>query len=321
MDDDLTIVFLRGSNKSYKITDDWIQDCLDLWDTSLNINSVPITDQWVQDKMTQSQYFASQRAQEQQKLSVKDLVPKEFHNFIPMVISERLIGKLPTSKKYDHAIDLKPNFAPKIQKPFCLNPKEEQAITEFIEENLRKGFIHVSKSEQASTLFFVPKTGGDLRPVQDYRHLNQGTIKNAYPLPRIDDLIDGLHEYDLFLKFDVRWGYNNVLIKDGDQWKAAFICKQGLFEPLVMYFGLTNSPATFQSMMDEIFKGKIVQGWLKIYMDDLLICGKKSNHAELVERGCRILQILMENDLFVKPDKCFFFIKKVELLVFVIHNG
>ena len=231
--------------------------------------------------MTQSQYFTTQRAQEQQKLSVENLVPKEFHDFILMVFSERLIGKLPTSKKYDHAIDLKPNFIPKIQKPFCLNPKEEQAIMEFIEENLRKGFIRVSKSEQASALFFVPKTGGDLRPVQDYRHLNQEMIKNAYPLPRIDDLIDRLHEYDLFLKFDVWWGYNNILIKDGDQWKAAFICKQGLFEPLVMYFSLTNSPATFQSMMDKIFKGEIAQGWLKIYMDDLLICGKKSNRAKL----------------------------------------
>ena len=149
MDDDLTIAFLRGPDKSYEITDDWIQECLDPQDTPLNINSAPLTDQWVQDKMIQSQYFATQRAQERQKLSVEDLVPKEFHDFIPMVFSERPIGKLPTSKKYDHAIDLKPDFIPKIQKPFRLNPKEEQAVTEFIEENLRKGFIRVSKSEQA----------------------------------------------------------------------------------------------------------------------------------------------------------------------------
>ena len=105
--------------------------------------------------MTQSQYFATQRAQEWQKLSVKDLVPKEFHDFIPTVFSERPIEKLPTSKKYDHAIDLKPDFIPKIQKPFHLNPKEEQAVTEFIEENLQKGFIHVSKSEQASAVTYV----------------------------------------------------------------------------------------------------------------------------------------------------------------------
>ena len=102
---------------------------------------------------------------------------------------------------------------------------------------------------------------------------------------RIDDLINGLHEFDLFLKFDVRWGYNNVLIKDRDQWKAAFTCKEGLFEPLVVYFWLTNSPVTFQSKMDEIFKTERGQKWLKIYMDDILVCGKKINLPELIERG------------------------------------
>ena len=144
-DNDLTIAFLQGPDKSYEITDNWIQECLNPQDTSLNINSVPITDQWVQDKMTQSQYFASQRAQERQKLRVEDLVPKEFHHFILTVFSEWPVGKLPTSKKYNYAIDLKPNFIPKIQKPFRLNPMEEQAVTEFIKENLKKGFICVLK--------------------------------------------------------------------------------------------------------------------------------------------------------------------------------
>jgi len=120
--------------------------------------------------------------------------------------------------------------------------------------------------------------------------LNQGTVKNSHPLLRIDDLINGLHEFDLFLKFDVRWGYNNVLIKDRDQWKAAFACKEGLFEPLVVYFGLTNSPVTFQSKMDEIFKMERGQKWLKIYMDDILVCGKKINLPELIERGRQVLQ-------------------------------
>jgi len=92
---------------------------------------------------------------------------------------------------------------PKAQKPFRLSPKEEEAITEFINENLKKGFIRPSSSDQALALFFVPKTDMSLRPVQDYRYLNQGTIKNSYPLPCINNLINGLHEYDLFLKFDV----------------------------------------------------------------------------------------------------------------------
>ena len=160
-----------------------------------------------------------------------------------------------------------------------------------------------------------------LRPVQDYQYLNQGTIKNYYPLPHIDDLIDGLHEYDLFLKFNVRWGYNNVLIKDGDQWKAVFTCKEGLFEPLVMYFRLMNSPAIFQSMMDEIFKTERAHKWLKIYMDDILVCGKKSNLSELIERGRQVLQTLEQNDLFIKPDRSYCFVEKVDFLGFIIHNG
>jgi len=167
----------------------------------------------------------------------------------------------------------------------------------------------------------VPKTDGKLRPVQDYRYLNEGTIKNAYPLPRIDDLIDGLQDFDLFIKLDVRWGYHNVRIKEGDEWKAAFTCTEGLFEPLVMYFGLTNSPATFQAMMDEIFKAEKLLGWLKLYMDDILVCGKQSQREELIQRGQRVLLRLEENDLFVKPDKCFFFVTKVDFLGFVITRG
>ena len=282
-DNDLVIAFLRGIDETDNEIDEWIQECINPDQTT--INAIPAGEQWVKNKMTQSQYLASHEAQQRKKMDVKSLVPKEFHDFIPTVFSERPVGKLPTSKKYDHAIDLKPDFVPKAQKPFRLSPKEEEAVTEFINENLKKGFIRESTSDQASALFFVPKTDMSLRPVQAYRYLNQGTIKNSYPLPRIDDLIDGLHDYDLFLKFDVRWGYNNVLIKDGDQWKAAFTCKEGLFEPLVMYFGLTNSPATFQSMMDEIFKTERAQKWLKIYMDDILVCGKKSNLPELIERG------------------------------------
>ena len=154
---------------------------------------------------------------------------------------------------------MKPDFILKIQKPFRLSPKEEAAVDAFIDENLKKGFIIPSKSEQASALFFVSKTDESLCPVQDYYYLNQNTIPNAYPLPCIDDTINDLHEFDFFHKFDVCWGYNNIKIKDGDQWKVAFICKQGLFEPQVMYFGLRNSPATFQSMINEIFKEEITQ--------------------------------------------------------------
>jgi len=89
--------------------------------------------------------------------------------------------------------------------------------------------------------------------VQDYRYLNKGTIKNNYPLPLIPELIDCIGDAKVFTKLDLRWGYNNVWIKEGDEWKAAFTCQDGAFEPLVMFFGLCNSPGTFQARMNEIF--------------------------------------------------------------------
>jgi hypothetical protein len=112
----------------------------------------------------------------------------------------------------------------------------------------------------ASPFFFVSKKSGDLRPCQDYRQLNKGTIKNSYPLPLISELMDKLKGAKYFTKLDVRWGYNNVRIKDGDQWKVAFKSSRGLFEPTVMFFGMCNSPATFQAMMDDIFKDMTSEG-------------------------------------------------------------
>jgi Reverse transcriptase (RNA-dependent DNA polymerase) len=154
---------------------------------------------------------------------------------------------------------------------YPLSPAEKQAQKEFIATNLRLGRIHRSKSQYACGFFFVGKKDGKLRPVQDYWKLNEWTIPNRYPLPLITDLIHDLADKKLFTKFDVRWGYNNIRLKEGDEWKAAFKTSEGLFEPIVMFFGLRNSPATFQTMMDEIFRDEIQEGWVKIYMDDIVI--------------------------------------------------
>src|SRR5713101_1025734 len=99
-------------------------------------------------------------------------------------------------------------------------------------------------------------------------------VKNQYPLPLIPDVIDKLKDAQIFTKFDVCWGYNNVQIKEDDEWKAAFKMNRGMFKPLVMFFGLTNSPAMFQSMMNELFKDLINTGLIFIYMDDILIATK-----------------------------------------------
>ena len=137
-------------------------------------------------------------------------------------------------------------------------------------------------SPQASSFFYVGKKDEGIRPCQDYRYVNEHTIKDAYPLPLISDLIDKVKDAKLFTKFDIRSGYNNIRIKEGDEWKAAFITPKGLFKPTVMFFGLSNSPATFQRFMNNSFKDMIAEGWLIVYMDDMLITSR--NKEEDTER-------------------------------------
>ena len=131
--------------------------------------------------------------------------------------------------------------------------KEEKALNQWLDEQLKARLIVESKSRYAVPCFYIPKKDGSLRLVQDYRKLNQVTIKDKTPLPLIGEVIDKLKEAKYFNKLDLIWGYNNVRIKEGDEWKAAFLTNKGLFEPQVMYFGLCNSPGTFQWMMNSIF--------------------------------------------------------------------
>lgn len=148
---------------------------------------------------------------------------------------------------------------------------EKQSLDEWLDEELRKGYIRKSKSPLAAPVFFFKKKDGKLRLVQDYRKLNAVTIKNRYPIPRITDLIDSLSQAKIFTKIDLRWGYNNVRIKQGDEWKTAFITHRGLFEANVMYFGSSNAPATFQAMMNEILVDLTLEGKVMVYLDDILI--------------------------------------------------
>uniref|UniRef100_A0A0W0EUD6 Reverse transcriptase domain-containing protein n=1 Tax=Moniliophthora roreri TaxID=221103 RepID=A0A0W0EUD6_MONRR len=176
------------------------------------------------------------------------------------------------SRPYDHAIDLKLGMETLNCKIYPLSPIEQQLQNEFLTNNLRKGYIRPSKSPIASPFFFVSKKEkGTFRLCQDYRELNKETIKTAYLLPLVSDLIDKLKGAQYFTKLDLQNGYNNIRIKNGDQWKAAFKTNKGLFKPMVMFFGLSNSPATFQSFMNDIFADYIEEGWIVIYMDDILI--------------------------------------------------
>jgi hypothetical protein len=149
--------------------------------------------------------------------------------------------------------------------------------------------------------------------------LNAATVKNRYPLPLIDDLVNKLQWAWYFTKLNVWWGYNNVRIKEGDEWKAAFRTNRGMFEPLVMFFGLTNSPATFQTMMNDIFADLIAEGHVVIYLNDILIFTRTlEEHCQIVRR---VLEKLCSHKLYLKPDKCEFEKESIEYLGLIIsHN-
>lgn len=206
----------------------------------------------------------AQAAHVKDERPIQELVPKEYHDYLS-IFDEQKSQRLPPSRPYDHAIHLKSTFVPKNFKPYSLSLSQQQKLDEFINDNLKHGYIRPSQSPMASPFFFVSKKDGALHPCQDYRYLNNGTVKNAYPLPLIQDLLDKLHGSQFFTKLDIRWGYNNIRIKDGDQWKAAFTTPRGLFEPTVMFFGLCNSPATFQNFMNDIFRDMILKKIISLY--------------------------------------------------------
>jgi len=144
---------------------------------------------------------------------------------------------MPTRKVWDYVIDVKEGFVLRKGKVYPLSREEKEEVREFIKKQLRKEYIRLSKSPQMALVFFVRKKDGKKWMVQDYQYLNEWTIKNNYPLPLILDVLKKIRTKKVFTKIDLRWGYNNVRIKEGDEWKAVFTIPEGFFEPMVMFFG------------------------------------------------------------------------------------
>jgi len=209
---------------------------------------------------------------------------------------------MPTKKIWDHAIDLKETFKPRKGRIYPLLKNEREEVQNFMKDQLRKGYIRPSKSPQTSPVFFVGKKDGSKRMVMDYHNLNDQIVKNNYLLPLITDLINNMGSKKVFTKMDLRWRFNNVRIKEGDEWKRAFTTHIGSFEPAVMFFGMTNSLATFQAMINEILRDLINKEKVMAFVDDVLVeTETKEGYDEIVEE---ILKRLEENDLYIKPEKC-----------------
>ena len=225
---------------------------------------------------------------------------ERFHQWIK-VFGKKQSERMPTRKVWDYAIEMKEGFVPRKEKVYPLSRGEKEEVREFIEEQLRKGYIRPSKSPQTALVFFVRKKDGKKWMVQDYRYLNEWTIKNNYLLPLISDVLENIGMKKVFTKMDLRWRYNNIRIKEGDKWKVAFTTPEGFFEPMVMFFGLTNLPAMFQTMINELLRDLINIGKVATFIDNIIVgMETEDGHDEIV---AEVIRRLEENNLYVKPEK------------------
>jgi hypothetical protein len=193
-----------------------------------------------------STQLAIEELKNKKVLTLDDIKKGPFADFAD-IFEEENFQELPPHRLWDHKIDLKEDWETKKWKPrvYPLNYDETKELDKFLDENLASGRIRPSESPLASPVFFIDKKDGNKRMVIDYRRLNDITVKNAYPLPLIPELITKWKGCKFFSALDVRSGYYNIRMREGDEWKTAFICPRGLYESLVMTFGLCNAPATF----------------------------------------------------------------------------
>src|SRR5258708_24421719 len=181
---------------------------------------------------TPSQRLAEE-AQAQRVCPPESAIPERYKDFTD-VFSEEAFAHLPPHKAWDHTIELHPDAKLPRGRTFPLSPAEQKELDTFLRENLANGRIHLSKSPIGAPVFFVKKKEGSLHLVQDYPKLNKITVKNSYPLPLVSNVLTRLCDAEWFATLDLRWGFNNVRLKEGEKRKAAFSMNCGLFEPLVM---------------------------------------------------------------------------------------
>jgi Reverse transcriptase (RNA-dependent DNA polymerase) len=274
-----------------------------------------VTDVWIHKTNITMELAIEENSKKTDKTD-EQLVPAEYHKYLD-IFSEEKAHRFPELRPWDHKIKMKEGFEPKLFKNYNLTPAEQIELDKFLKENLEKGYIWPSQLPMASPFFFVSKKDGKLRPCQDYRYLNDWTVKNSYPLPLISEIMDKLKGAKFFTKLDVHWGYNNVRIRKGDEWKVAFKTNKGL--PTVMFFGMCNSPATFQAMMNDIFTTIIDNQLVIVYMDDILIFADMKEELERITK--LVLEKLQEHSLFLKVKKCEFCQTRIEYLGMIIKEG
>ncbi|GJX87190.1 putative reverse transcriptase domain-containing protein [Tanacetum coccineum] len=236
--------------------------------------------------------------------------------YFPEVFPEDLPG-LPPARPVEFQIDLIPGAAPVARAPYRLAPSEMKELSEQLQELSDKGFIRPSSSPWGAPVLFVKKKDGSFRMCIDYRELNKLTVKNRYPLPRIDDLFDQLQGSSIYSKIDLRSGYHQLRVREQDIPKTAFQTRYGHYEFQVMPFGLTNAPAVFMDLMNRVCK-PYLDKFVIVFIDDILIYSKdEKEHEEHLKAS---LELLKKEKLYAKFSKCEFWIPKVQFLGHVIDS-
>lgn len=258
------------------------------------------------------QLFAASQDQPNQVIpeAVKELISKNEHLF-------QEPKELPPQRQYDHKIDLIPGVKPVNLKAYRYNPTQKDEIERQVKEMLLNGVIQPSISPFASPVLLVKKKDGSWRFCIDYRQLNALTIKNKYPLPIVDELLDELQGASWFTKLDMRSGYHQIRVIPGDEHKTAFKTHHGHWEFRVMPFGLTNAPATFQAAMNSIF-APLLRKCILVFVDDILIYSKTlEEHLQHLQQ---VFGLLQEHQLYLKKSKCLFAQPRLEYLGHIISG-
>ena len=243
-------------------------------------------------------------------------LPTEYNDFAH-IFSEVASEKLPPHRPYDHSIPLLPDTTPPFGPIYSLSELELGALKEYIDSNLAKGYIKPSTSPAGAPILFVKKKDGSLRLCVDYRGLNNITVRNRYPLPLINELLDRLNKAKIFTKIDLRGAYNLVRIAPGEEWKTAFRTRYGHFEYSVMPFGLCNAPASFQHLINDALSGYLDQFTIA-YLDDILIFS--SCYEDHVTHVRKVLECLQDYELFAKLEKCQFYTDSINFLGYTVST-